>query len=62
MNIQLKPNSETQSFDPSISRNKKNLPFFCPKFLDLYASIYGTLYMRMIFSKKITRFVQTNRE
>jgi hypothetical protein len=27
--------------DPRISRIEKNLPNICPKFFDLYASIYG---------------------
>jgi hypothetical protein len=30
-------------YDPCISRIEKNLVNFCPKFLDLYASIYGSL-------------------
>ncbi len=39
MNYHLKPNSETQNFDPCRFQNR----IFCPKFLDLYTSIYGTL-------------------
>jgi len=32
--------------DPHISRIRKVLATFCPKFLDLYASIYGSLILK----------------
>jgi hypothetical protein len=32
------------NIDPRISRIYKILAIFCPKFLDLYASIYGNHY------------------
>ncbi len=36
-------------FDPRISRIDKILAKFCPKFLDLYASIYGTWMPQLNF-------------
>jgi hypothetical protein len=32
-------------YDPRISRIEKILAKFCPKFLDLYASIYGSMFL-----------------
>ncbi len=37
--IQEKLVSDTQMFDSLINRIEKNLPNFCPKFLDLYVSL-----------------------
>jgi hypothetical protein len=39
--ISKNTNFETTFYDPHISRIDKILPKFCPKFLNLYASIYG---------------------
>ncbi len=41
--IQIWFNLDDMFHDPGISQIEKILVKFCPKFLDLYASIYGTL-------------------
>jgi hypothetical protein len=45
---------ETQLYDPRISWIEKNIAKNCPKFIDLYASIYGSFLM------KILEFEQSN--
>ncbi len=37
------------NIDPCISRNEKILFKFCPKFLDLYAGMYGNLFSPLFF-------------
>ncbi len=41
--------------DPRISRIDKILAKFCPKFFDLYASIYGSLKFKKIFRNQVKR-------
>ncbi len=40
-------------YDPHISRIEKILAKFCPKFFDLYASIYGSCFSEQCFAKTI---------
>ncbi len=52
--------SETQFYDPRISRIHKIMPKIRPKYIDLYASIYGKLIkklsMNILESEKLTCF------
>ena len=38
-------------YDPRISRTEKILVEFCPKFLDLYASIYGSFVFKILIPR-----------
>ncbi len=49
------------SVDPCISRIDKILAEFCPKFLDLYGSMYGSCYKHTgLTSKRELKYKQTN--
>jgi hypothetical protein len=50
--IQIWFNLDNIFYGPGISRNVKILVNFCPKFLDLYASIYG----KFLFAASVLPF------